>query len=332
MAQEILVILTILGTVIGSGFISGKEIVVFFSRFGMWSFFCIFLSFFLFFLLFKLLLNVGEKVAEKLKNNKFYLIANIILCVIFSAAMYGGIINLLNFDNIFIKLLILSIILIFCFIIFKKGLKSLNKFNLFLVPSMMIIFLVLLLPKLKGGMEFSLEKFGGASVFYSVLYCVLNTSNGSVIISSLGQKLSSKQKTRVALISALVLSAMLALVNFVLLSHPASFDYGMPVLSIFSGVGFIIMNIVIFLGCLTTLFSLTYSCASTFRDAKGNEYLNFLISIALPFFVSLLGFSFVVEFLYPLASVLGGFLLSQLLFISFFKRADKKIHAGGKKA
>ena len=62
--KVLLVSLAIIGTIIGSGFISGKEIVVFFSNFGLMSFFCIILVFILFFYLFRLLLNynLNEKI------------------------------------------------------------------------------------------------------------------------------------------------------------------------------------------------------------------------------------------------------------------------------
>ena len=50
------VVLAIVGTIVGSGFISGKEIAVFFTRFGLFSYPCIFLAFFLFWGIFYLIL------------------------------------------------------------------------------------------------------------------------------------------------------------------------------------------------------------------------------------------------------------------------------------
>ena len=69
MKNSLAAIFAILGTVIGSGFISGKEITVFFTRFGLYSFPCIFLAFFIFWALFYIILTRGEKALEKLKLN-----------------------------------------------------------------------------------------------------------------------------------------------------------------------------------------------------------------------------------------------------------------------
>ena len=53
------VVLAIVGTIVGSGFISGKEIAVFFTRFGLFSYPCIFLAFF--FILGYILFNFNKR-------------------------------------------------------------------------------------------------------------------------------------------------------------------------------------------------------------------------------------------------------------------------------
>ena len=63
MAKVFVAVLVLFGAVLGSGFASGKEIVVFFSRFGNLSFLYIFLAAFLFFLLFYFFLKNAEKIA-----------------------------------------------------------------------------------------------------------------------------------------------------------------------------------------------------------------------------------------------------------------------------
>ena len=329
MLQEVFAVMAILGMIVGSGFITGKEIVVFFSRFGSYSFLTIFLSFFIFFFAFKFILNYSKKISQKISKSKFAMFTNIILCTIFSSAMFGGINNLLNFDKKLINFVIFCVILLFCCLIFKKGGDFFNKLNLILVPLMLLVFVVLLCYKIKMP-QLSFSNFGGISIFYCLLYCLLNISNGVVVIAGLGQSLSKKQKARVAFISALVLCIILLLTNIVLLNSPASFEEEMPMLTLFSYGGRIIMTFVIFVGCLTTLFSIIYSCSSSIRGICKNEYLNFSLSIILPLVLSLWGFSNIVQHLYPLASVMGGALLVQLFFIPPLKRGDKKIHSSRK--
>ena len=113
MKNCIFAFLAIIGTVIGSGFISGKEIVVFFSRFGWFSFPCIVLAFFLFFFLFKFVLERGTQAIKRLENSKICFWLNIVLCLIFSSAMFAGIGNLLVFDVKIVNYLLFFLIIFF---------------------------------------------------------------------------------------------------------------------------------------------------------------------------------------------------------------------------
>lgn len=329
MKNSLAAILAILGTVIGSGFISGKEITVFFSRFGIYSFPCIFLSFFIFWGLFYLILTKGEFALKKLKHSKLSFVINLIICTIFSSAMFAGTNNLLKFDNIFINFLIFSIVLLICFIIYKKGLKFLNKINYFLIPFMIIVLFALLISNLSfKGLTIPQTSYGGLSFFYAMLYSLLNTSNGCVLIAKLSSSLTKRQKARVSFLSALVLMLILLFANVVLLRVP--FDEDMPMLSVLSGWQSVVMMVIIFIGCVTTLFSLMFTSSFSMRGLCNNEFLIFLISLIAPLACSLLGFNFIVTYLYPIASILGAVLLVDLFFIPFFKRADDKIHPSGK--
>lgn len=328
MKNSIFAYFAIIGTVIGSGFISGKEIVVFFSRFGIFSFPCIILSFFILFFLFKFILNKGEKALNKLKNSKISFFINIFLCLIFSSAMFAGIGNILKLEIKIINYLLFFIVIFLCFFVFKKGINGLNKLNFILVPFMTCVFLFALILNIKFQPLSFKNLFGGLSFFYCILYCVMNTANGGVMIAEFSSKLSSKQKTQVAFFSALTLSVLLLIANFVLLQNLNSFDEAMPILSLFSGIGNIIMTIMIFIGCLTTLLTLTYTLSSSMRGLCKNEFFNFFISILLPLISSLLGFNFIVEYLYPLASILGLYILFDLFFqpsiVFLLKKIKKK--------
>lgn len=328
--KVLLVSLAIIGTIIGSGFISGKEIVVFFSNFGLMSFFCIILVFILFFYLFRLLLNYNLNEKGQ-KNSKFLYVLNIILSFVFSSAMFAGISDIANDFSLFVSIPLYIFVLLICYFIFKKGQGGLNKINIILIPFMICIFVFCIISKI----EFKPLSFENAlppyfSFFYALLYVVLNISNSNVLISNLGKNLSNKQKTRVAFISALVLFLILTLANIVLLQNQASFVQEMPLLSLFSGYSKIIMTLVIFIGCLTTLFSLVYSTSLSMRGLCKSEYMTFFVSVIMPFIMSLAGFSNIIMYFYPLASVLGAILLFELFFNSFFKRANKKIHSSGK--
>lgn len=321
-------VIAIVGTVIGSGFISGKEIAVFFSRFGYFSYFCILLVFLLFFIFFRYILNRSEFALKRLSKSRISFYSNLILCLIFSSAMFAGISNSLSGMNTFIKCIMLISVVILCFLVYKNGMGSLERLNVIFIPLMIFLFVFNLFSIFEfknTDYESTIPKY--LSFIYAILYVFLNLSNGSILICRLGQKLTKKQRTRVAFYSALVLFLILLLTNIVLLQNQSSFIQDMPLLSLFNGFQKVLMSVVIFVGCITTLFSLVYTSSFSMRGLCKNEFLIFLVSVLFPLILSLLGFSFIVLYLYPLASVLGGEILIDLFFISFFKRADKKIHS-----
>lgn len=330
MKNSLSAIFLIIGTVVGSGFISGKEIVVFFSRFGAYSFLGIFLTFFFFAFLFYIILNKGEEALQRLKSSRFSFVINLIICMIFTSAMFAGVNNLLTFDKIYINFIVLILILFVCFIIFKRGLKSLNKLNYFLIPIMLGILIMIVALKLNFSPIKFVSSLGEMSFLYSILYVILNTANSAVLIAEIGKNLNRKQKARVSIISALVLMLILLLVNIVLLQNSSSFVEDMPLISLFSGWQKVMMNIVVFIGCITTLFSLVFVSSSSMRGLCNNEFIIFSISVLMPAMLSLLGFGFIVTYFYPITSILGVFLLYDLFFKSLFKRTNQKIHSSSK--
>ena len=324
--------LAIIGTVIGSGFISGKEVVVFFSRFGWWSFPCIILTFFLFFFMFNFLLNLKENAFAKIEKSKLSFCLNLILCSIFSASMFAGSIDMIKGNGKVVTIIFVVVLIIFCARVSKRGISSLNKLNFVLVPIMTIILIVVLTYLLCQGGQIQIKTTAMApmSIIYTLLYVVLNSANGCVLIANLGKKLSLKQKTRVAFLSALVLCVILTIINIVLLFKPTVLAEEMPLLELFSGPLRQVLSFAIMIGCVTTLFSLIFSLSSSMRGLCKNEYLIFFISVVLPFVLSLLGFGFIVSYLYPIASVVGAVLLANLSFVPLFKRTDQKVHSCGK--
>ena len=325
-------ILVIVGTVIGSGFMSGKEIVVFFSRFGVFSFPCIVLAFFLFWLLFNFFLKNGEKADEKLKKSKFSNIINFLICTILSSAMIAGCTQLLSGLSDIIKYTVLCAILLYCFFIIKKGLGSLEKANFVLVPIMVIVLLIGLgfAEHSSSGQLFRSSYFSSWGLFYCFLYVLLNTSNSCIVLAKLGKGLSEKQKARVSFLSALALFVILFLANLVLLQNKDVFSQDMPLLSLFDRPWSYVMQAVILLGWVTTLFSLGYDSSGSVRGLCRNNIFVGATSVILPLAISVGGFGNIVSLLYPLTSILAVFLLCDLFWIPFFKRAYAKIHSARK--
>lgn len=325
-------VLALIGGVVGSGFITGKEIVIFFARNGVWGFLGVGICTIGFFILVRYFLINGERIHSLIASSKIFLSISIALNVILSSSMLGGISSLIGNKLLFLPVLIFTLLL--CLLVFVRGGGVINKLNLILVPSMITSFLFILC----GKVDISLPHVSGKilpSVWFSILYLVLNVSNNALLISSLGNNLSKKQKTGIAFFSSLALCFLLLLTVTVLLQNQGIIGCDMPFIQLAKGGQRIIMRLLVFLGSLTSLFSLVYSSSSHLRGLNINEMINFSLCCLLPTLLSFLGFNFLVTYLYPLASVLGLLQLVMVIFApsffhSFFKNANKKIHSARK--
>lgn len=313
--------MVIVGTVVGSGFLSGKEIVVFFSRFGKASYFCIFLAFLLFFALFYFFLRFGTLAINRLMKSKFAFSVNIIICFILSAAMFAGIYVLIKDVWMPLRLIIMFIVLCLALKVALKGSFMLDKLNLVLVPIMAIFMIINLINMLSFKMGTLFQgKFLPFSALYCVLYIFLNTANSAVVISSYSNSLSAKQKVQVSFYAALALFCILFFANTVLLQNSYSFGQEMPLLYIADGFQKLVLKFIIFLGCCTTLFSLVFSLCSSLKVLSKNKVTLSFFSVILPFLFSFLGFGMIVCYLYPLTSVLGIFLICDMFLIPIIKK------------
>lgn len=327
-------ILAIVGGVVGSGFITGKEIALFFGRNGVWGYLGVTASLISFYFLLKFFLMEGDRIKKFLNDSKVFRFLSITLNTILSASMISGIsLTLLAFSR---WIAISGIFLVFtlCLIVFKRGGEALDKLNIALVPFMIIAFSVIISPKVKFDC-FPSGGSGVSSIWFGLLYTFLNISNMALLISSISQKLSRKQKTQVAFISTLAFGVILAMSVTVLIQNQAVLKLDMPFLSLTQGWQEMIMRGLIMIGSITTLFSLVYSSSHHLRGLNINEMLNLFLSIILPAILSLLGFGVIVTYFYPIASILGCLLLGMIIFPKLFfdpflKNSNKEIHSSRK--
>ena len=318
MAGKLSIIFAIAGTVIGPGLLSGKELVVFFSRFGLWSYLGIFCLLFFFYFLFKFLLGLSSKTVEKILSSRLFLLLNCVVYVIFSSAMFASLQESLRISTPF-KIIVFFVIFALCSVVLKKGVKTFGRLSNFLVPISTIVFIFLLVANLKFDLSFSNAILPFPALFYSLLYCTLNASNSCVLVASLGQKLSQKEKARVAFFAALLLVLILFFANTVLLENQDSLTLAMPFLTILHSWQKTALELLIFLGSLTTLFSLVCNFHILLGKRKGFSL--FFFSIILPFALSFAGFDFIVTFLEPVASAISLLLLAIMLKENFSNKA-----------
>ena len=316
----------IFGTVFGAGFSSGNEIVVFFSRFGKMSYAYIFLASVLMALVIYFFLRKGKKIARVIEQSKFLNIVTVFITTIFCASMYAGVDGLLFYLPKTVHFVFTFFVLLLCLIVTIKGMSGLEKINFYIMPFLSILFLILLVFESQSvgqNMEISNNFLG---LFYSPLYVALNTCMSVFVLAKRGEKMSKKQTLLSCLFSSFLLFGFLLLSNFVLLKNPESFSSEMPFLYVcgdnFSL--FLIEFFVILIGCFTTLISLCFTLKYSMINILKNNYLCVFSSVFLPYFISCIGFSQIISFLYPICSVLSFFVI--LFSVFSFKQTDKIIH------
>ena len=318
----IICIFSIIGLVVGAGFASGREIVSFYSRFGICSVFSVILSFFVFWFLFNNLLNFDEKSTKNSKKVSFSQIISLIITFVFSSSMFASVNNLINFESKAISFAMFGVVVFLCLLVFKNGIETIKRVNFFFIPLVSIAILVCVIILYRPSIDLNFSHFEGISFVYGIFYSILNVSNGSFVLMSLGEGLSKKQKARVSFLSALVLALLLFAVNLVLLQNPQSFSSEMPILSLCQGQFKSIMNLILLFGSITSLLSLIYTSSSLIRGLCKNEILTFFISVILPCVTSLIGFSRIIIYFYPIASTLGIFLLGNIFIEKYRNRKE----------
>lgn len=327
MSKVFVVVFLIFGTVVGSGFASGKEIFVYFSRFGEWSYLYILLAGILFFFLFYFFLRFGEKILQKVEQIKIINWIILFISIIFCSSMFAGIKNLFAYFPTWLYVTLFVILLILTFCLTVKGIGGLEKLNMFLMPVASLVFLGVLIYGATLSSGFKLETNALAGLLYSPLYVALNTSISGLIIAKVGKDLSKKQTFLSSLFSTLIILVFLFLGNFVLRQNPMVYASEMPFLTLMqnSKIMFILIYLVLFAGCFTTLMSLCITLKIYFEKFVSDQKFSSALAVFIPCILSSIGFSRIVSLFYPLASVLGIFIL---LFVIFsFKQTDKEIHS-----
>ena len=272
-------------------------------------------SFFIFYYFFNFLLNFDKNLQINNSNSKIFDILGVIISIIFSAAMFAGTEKMINFSNKIVSTLLFFIVLFMCFIVFKNGIGFISKFNFVLIPFLIVCLIVFEIPFLiSGGGIFIIKQFNVSSIVYLIFYCGLNISNSSAVLISLGKGLSKREKAQVSFFAALVLFLLLLATNIVLLFASKTLSADMPLINLFFGNKRTIINMLVLIGSLTSLFSLIFSCSSLVRGLCKNDFIVFVISVICPVFLSFVGFSVIINYLYPIASILSIFLLLRLCF------------------
>lgn len=325
MISIVKIVCTIIGTFIGAGFASGKEIYLFFYKYGMAGTLGIIISSVIIgYIIFKVIIiskknkieNYDEFLDYILKNEYLKIcikkVIDLFLIISFCVMISGfcAFMNQeFNINFIFSYILILSC----CNFILKKNVSGIIKINNVVIP--IIIFIILFISFKKIDLNLNIiknidNKFNINFIFSSILYANYNLLTVIPIIITINKFAKNKKQIKsIGILSAGIICALSLCIYFILAQ---SNDYirslDMPVVFIVGGYG----NIYKYIYCLiigtaifTTAISVGYGYLQKFENIPKKYNRKIILLIICAVLSIPIGFSKLVEVLYPIFGFLG---------------------------
>ena len=336
MKNVIKIVMVIIGTLIGAGFASGREIYLFFLKFGKLGLVGIIISSILTgIIIYKTLKIIKEKNIKnyndllenintniKYKEINFFIknIVTIFLLVSFyiMVAGFGAYIKQIYKVPIFIS----SIIFVFmCYLIFRKSLKGMMKINEILIPFLMFFILYLGIKNvpylLENKIIFGINIVEKGWFINSILYASYNSIILIPVLVTMNKYLNNNKQIKNIAIISLIIIMILSFSIFALLLKGQFFikELELPLLQITTEFGKIfsyIYGFVIIASIITSAISTGYSFLENVSKNKKKYNRNLILICVSSVLISNIGFSNLVEILYPLFGILG---IIQIIFI-----------------
>lgn len=322
----------IIGSVIGAGFASGKEIEQFFSRFGWGSLTgCIIFGIILFWVTDSVFKTTNHYKIPDLKSfNKlifkdFVIVVDIILLIVFAIASSGMLAGCtsLYVDIIKTNMPIISIITcVATYFIILGGIDRIIKVSNFFVPFLILIFLinivVLIFVGEKSG-SISTLNFSNVSLgaFFGLLFTCSNILPAYGVLVVAGKNNKSK---KIPIFISIVICFFIIITTFVL-SKSITGDVDLPLLLLSKNIGisfYYVYAVGLFLALITTFIIGVYNISVLTQNMIKNKYIRNAIIIVIMFSISLIGFGNIVKFMYPVAGALG-IIYTGVFLIEYYK-------------
>lgn len=329
-------IFVIIGVIIGAGFSSGKEISVFFSGAGKYSYILIPLVMLFLYYILRTIINFSQNVntdniqeINKTLFSKGYKAFNIIILLglfIFLTAMVAGLnsIGTLVFPNISFPVLTI-ISLFFSFFVCLNGKDMITKVSKILMPIVVVFIIFVCIYNLIFNKNITTIN---APIFSTFKYLVLGflyisyniTFSSGVIISS------SKNKHKInALILTIILAILVIIINLSLQRTSSEiFSSDLPLLNmaffVNKEVGYM-FGFILWFSILTSLISSLYILINAF---KINKFLSSSVFLTLSFILSNFGFDYIINFFYPVQGIIGVVYIAKIMEFSFRKKILRK--------
>ena len=319
------IILVIIGTSIGAGFASGKEIYVFFTQYGKLSIIGMAISSILLGLVIFITLQCIKKfniinytqMSKQLTNSSkgakllqiivkyFSLVSFYIMVAGFTAYIFQNFHLESNLTKIYI---ISGIFVIICTIIVRKNVKGIMKFNTIVIP--IIVLFIIIIGIKNNSFVVNIVTNKSVNILTVIISSILYMSYNSILLIQvlIGMKEYIENKKQIISISSIsaILFFILSIMIQLILSRGIFYisDLELPILAIMQNMGgiyIIIYGIIMIIAIITSAISAEYSFLENTRKKK-YTYICIIIGAI---FMSSFSFTKLVQVLYPLFGILG---------------------------
>lgn len=322
MKQNYTLTFLILASIIGAGFASGKEIYVFFTKFGVFSFVSIIISFILFYVTIKLYLDVGKSLkpnnvleANKIILGKHFRWFNVfyVACLfVVLAGMFAGVyevyFNIVG--DVWAKIFVI-VTIILCVFETAGGIDKINKINNIFMPATIIMLVLasflIIFNNNSQPLNFSFNFLDSIfSLLSAISYVGINVLLSGGIFMIAGKNYSKKNNNSSALFSSFILVFIIFIFNIAMLLNGGVSK--MPMLNYAFGVnqylGFGVLMGIWF--CIySAITSLVYLLVDMFGLRVKNKFISGLMVVSISYVISMFGFGEIVTYLYPVIGVVG---------------------------
>lgn len=304
----------VLSSIVGVGFVTGKEIAHFFISgksiiIATIVFFCVFVGLSLYILCIKHKHHITTLTnLNKLAFGKYYKIGNLLLIILFivtNSAMLAGGDNIIK-NYLGISLPIVSLFLsIITFFIVIGGVNRIKTITNWVMPILLLIIIINSCCNLGG--DVSIKGSFVLDIIYPIIFCCENFIN---FISVL---LNTKSKPKpLGFVSGTVLSIIILLSAFAI----GNLGADMPMLTLSKNLGnvfFVIYLLSVIFAIFTTLEISTYQCLELVSKTRKDKYFNLALILLVSQIIAYLGFNFIVKYLYTAIGIMSAIYLIALI-------------------
>lgn len=318
------------GAIIGAGFVSGREVVSFFSRYGAHSWWLIGLAVLTMIFLCSLCMHCMEDRREcaiccpESPLARWCLLSVLMVLAGSMTAAAGHMIALLVPVKAAYLLGIVATLSI-AWLFSNGSMKPLSALSFALTGLFLgMILLALKAPATQAAELAESPSIGGLvkAVLYAVGYGAMNIAVSMGVICRDGQ-CCPRDKNRRSMVLGMVLCALLFLSNALYLKNPQVHDNAFPIVPFASGfgrVGYVACLVMLYLAVLTTLIALVLVLRNGLEQASLPGKAIMSMTLGLPAIISFVGFTEIVDHLYAPC----GLFCLLILFLPMFRQGRQK--------